>query len=385
MRAGPDDKLIEFLHRVNRFPNSDSSTKWRNWSTSRIQLRHRRDPKETLDMTFTPIHSLLGGCILGASVYSALVLQGVRLGCSGFFHSCFRELVNGGKKGITEWKWAMVAGFVTSGAVLRFFDGNLTKALGITIFDKAPLLGGDLYKIVIAGVLVGLGTRLANGCTSGHMLSGLSRLSKRSFVATGVFFPTAVITANYLDTIPKYAGTAAIQSMSTTLPSPLTAISLTLIPYLLYAHVIPALGVSSKLKSIMASFLMSFHFGIGLALAGMTQTSKVLSFFKFPGISNNHGAWDPSLMMVVVGGLLPNLVLWQVQAKKLKAAKFGGPIDVSTSNKIDTRLVLGSLLFGIGWGFSGICPGPAMTNAVNAGFPLFLGAMGVGGLLADTF
>ena len=76
-------------------------------------------------------------------------------------------------------------------------------------------------------------------------------------------------------------------------------------------------------------------------------------------------------MMVVIGGLLPNLVLWQVKAKKLKSAKFGGAIHVSDNKQIDGKLVLGSLLFGLGWGYSGICPGPALTNAVNAGFPLF--------------
>ena len=110
---------------------------------------------------------------------------------------------------------------------------------------------------------------------------------------------------------------------------------------------------------ILASLVCGFIFGLGLLISGMTQPSKVLGFLDILGIRS--GTWDPSLAVVMAAALAVSGVgylLVQRQAKPVLAPKF----DLSTKTGIDTPLVAGSALFGIGWGLVGLCPGPALEN-----------------------
>jgi uncharacterized membrane protein YedE/YeeE len=106
---------------------------------------------------------------------------------------------------------------------------------------------------------------------------------------------------------------------------------------------------------ILASLVCGFIFGLGLLISGMTQPSKVLGFLDI------FGVWDPSLAVVMVAALAVSGVgylLVQRQSQPVLAPKF----DLSTKTGIDTPLVAGSALFGIGWGLVGLCPGPALEN-----------------------
>ena len=117
-------------------------------------------------------------------------------------------------------------------------------------------------------------------------------------------------------------------------------------------------------------FFVGLLFGIGLILAGMTDPSKVLGFLDLAG------TWDPSLAFVMGGGILVGLGAFAV-AKKRTRSFLGGAMHVPTARDIDKRLVLGSLLFGVGWGLAGFCPGPAIVSAA-AGQPkamVFIAAM----------
>ena len=110
---------------------------------------------------------------------------------------------------------------------------------------------------------------------------------------------------------------------------------------------------------ILASLLCGFVFGIGLLISGMTQPSKVLGFLDIIGIRT--GAWDPSLAVVMAAALAVSGVgylIVQRRPQPVLAPKF----DLSTKTGIDTPLVAGSALFGIGWGLVGLCPGPALEN-----------------------
>ena len=99
-------------------------------------------------------------------------------------------------------------------------------------------------------------------------------------------------------------------------------------------------------------------FAVGLALAGMTQPSKVIAFFDF---SRGLASWDPSLALVMAGGMA---VYWPVfrLVRRRERPLLDGRFHLPTRNDIDRRLIGGAALFGIGWGLAGFCPGPALTS-----------------------
>ena len=121
------------------------------------------------------------------------------------------------------------------------------------------------------------------------------------------------------------------------------------------------------------SFIAGLVFGIGLLLSGMSSPAKVLGFLDL------GGRWDPSLAFVMAGAIAVAAIAFAI-AKRMRVSLSGAPMRLSTSTTIDRRLVVGGLLFGIGWGLAGFCPGPALVAAA-AGYGkavLFCGAMLVG-------
>lgn len=127
------------------------------------------------------------------------------------------------------------------------------------------------------------------------------------------------------------------------------------------------------MKHRLSEFSAGLIFGIGLILSGMTDPGKVLGFLDLAG------AWDPSLALVMGGAILVGGVgFWWAQRRTTNL--LGGELNLSQSNLIDRRLVLGSLTFGVGWGLAGFCPGPALVS-LGAGQPkaiVFVLAMLVG-------
>jgi len=104
-----------------------------------------------------------------------------------------------------------------------------------------------------------------------------------------------------------------------------------------------------------SEFVVGLLFGLGLMLSGMTDPSKVLGFLDL------FGAWDPSLMLVMGGAIAVGFFAFAV-AQKRTTNFLGGALHLPTSSQIDQRLVLGSLVFGAGWGLAGFCPGPALVS-----------------------
>jgi len=101
--------------------------------------------------------------------------------------------------------------------------------------------------------------------------------------------------------------------------------------------------------------------GLGLILSGMANPAKVVGFLDVAG------PWDPSLGLVMGGGLVAGSIGFAL-LKKQPTTLLGEPLNLPTSRKIDLRLIMGSVLFGIGWGISGICPGPGLV-LLGAGIP----------------
>ena len=126
------------------------------------------------------------------------------------------------------------------------------------------------------------------------------------------------------------------------------------------------------------SFIAGLIFGVGLIISGMTNPAKVQGFLDL------FGRWDPSLAFVMGGAIAVGLIAFQV-AKKRSTTLLGGPMQLPTRRDIDAPLVLGSLLFGAGWGLGGFCPGPAITALGAGSIPalIFVAAMLVGMLIFD--
>jgi uncharacterized membrane protein YedE/YeeE len=96
-------------------------------------------------------------------------------------------------------------------------------------------------------------------------------------------------------------------------------------------------------------------FGVGLILSGMTDPGKVIGFLDLAG------TWDPSLGFVMAGAIAVGFVAFRLAGKRGRAF-LGGAMHLPTRRDIDNRLVGGSVVFGIGWGLAGFCPGPALVS-----------------------
>ena len=103
------------------------------------------------------------------------------------------------------------------------------------------------------------------------------------------------------------------------------------------------------------SFVLGLVFGVGLYVSGMTQPSKVLGFLDI------LGDWDPSLAFVMAGAVAVGLVAFSF-ARRRGRTLLGDELRLPRITEIDASLVVGSLIFGIGWGLSGICPGPGIVD-----------------------
>jgi uncharacterized membrane protein YedE/YeeE len=128
----------------------------------------------------------------------------------------------------------------------------------------------------------------------------------------------------------------------------------------------------------LSALVVGLLFGLGLMLAGMTDPGKVIGFLDLAG------NWDPSLAFVMGGAIAVGLGAFAL-ARRRTVAFLGGAMHLPTARDIDKRLLLGSLLFGIGWGLGGFCPGPALVSLAtgNAKAIVFVVAMLAGMALVD--
>lgn len=142
--------------------------------------------------TFFPLgmeHYLLGGVLVGVGIAIPFIMTGLVVGVSSFFTAVWSYVHQGWffqtdwYRRSRGWKWYLVAGLVSGGAVFTLFFGT-------TVVTAVPW-----WQLLVAGVLVGVGTRMSGGCTSGHGICGLASLEKVSLVATDTFLTTAIVVA----------------------------------------------------------------------------------------------------------------------------------------------------------------------------------------------
>jgi uncharacterized membrane protein YedE/YeeE len=127
------------------------------------------------------------------------------------------------------------------------------------------------------------------------------------------------------------------------------------------------------------AFLAGGLFGAGLLISGMTDTTKVQGWLDV------FGDWDPTLAFVLGGAILPMAVAWQFTTRRARSV-LGTDFPAKPDPRLGHNLVIGSVLFGAGWGLAGLCPGPAIASLGwgGVGGLVFLLAMGVGMLVAPA-
>lgn len=350
-------------------------------------------------MPFTPIQTLVGAGMMGMSAYHVLILNGKVLGVSGFahrttswigfqshnlldLHTPAEDTSKAPNPDPEHLALLSIVGLVAGGVVLGLFRQPLETQLQtqlVDIYNPTSANGGQAVGLALAGILVGLGSRLSNGCTSGHMLCGVSRAAPRSLVATMVFFPVAVLTRLLAGGLTPFSLNLAPEH-SVGQPSWLALVLLQL-PMLFYRYGAAFLNGFAGERSArrLVAFTTSLHFALGLIVSGMLRPSKILNFLNFTPTAIQGGSWDPSLALVVVSGILPQLLIWittlgkhirQPDTRPAFSTNWSVPMPgAQWWDGIDTRLVLGATLFGVGWGLCGICPGPmaVLLGAASAG------------------
>jgi uncharacterized protein len=307
----------------------------------------------------TALSSLVGGILIGLSAATLLLCNGDILGASGIISSVFISPPSSLVDPSQHWKLVFIASFLLSASSFYSSTFRLTSA-ALSPFGYA-----------IAGLLVGFGTRLGNGCTSGHGICGLARLSKRSFVAVATFMGTAAMTI-VLMSWPSSRFLRSSGDATPPLPAvgsflSLASLGLSLFALLRYGKN----GTKDDTAKIGPAALAGILFAHGLKLSGMTKSSKIFSFLDVRTIE--RGTWDPSLAFVMGGGVTVSWLAYQMvegyQSLSMPllqhpvALNPGSKFCVPTKTQIDRNLVVGSAIFGLGWGIAGICPGPGLFLA----------------------
>jgi uncharacterized protein len=221
------------------------------------------------------------------------------------------------------------------------------------------------YTPFVAGLLSGVGTKFGAGCTSGHMLCGLARLSIRSLVATMTFCATAVITSHLLDTAPGCVVTGLVSETvpchTLVHPSSDQAFGLLALAIALYgaSYGIRKFLTVGRISQTIVSVFSGFVFGTGLVISGLASPAKTLGFLALL-----PPKFDPSLLMVMAFGVLPNAVEIFVRGYNLGPRAAVSGFDLPARKDVPVSLVAGAAVFGVGWGLSGICPGPGIVAAM---------------------
>jgi uncharacterized protein len=259
-----------------------------------------------------------------------------------------------------QWKFVLLGSFLVT---VQLFLWAVHPHLA-----AAPQPATDVpttTALLVGGFLVGLGTKLGNGCTSGHGICGLARFSIRSIAAVLSFMAVGVVTSVAISASPmlhRELRTTGVPDYSAVLGWAVTAWTIGL------ALTTP----QPRTKEMYGAIASGFLGALGLVVGGMVNTSKVIGFLDISRLwKNGSDDYDPTLLCVMGAGVVISRLSYQIidQTKPpLCAPKWCIP----SNQTIDRRLVGGAVLFGAGWALTGICPGPALWQLGAGSIPVAL-------------
>lgn len=287
--------------------------------------------------TNASVLALLGGLLIGCVAALRMLTLGRVTGISGIFG----ELVTFVASDDSLFRFTFVAGLLVGGAVSSIvFKGCYDDWSGV-----------PLVRILIGGFLVGFGTSLGSGCTSGHGVCGLGSLRLRSLVAVGTFMTTGIITATVAGTADYLAPFENTLTLSSASIFAFVCMFVCALLGVLSYH-IPA--GNKKLWVITIEAASGLFFAFALAISNMTKLGATLAFLDLK-------RFNPALMFVMGGAILVTFLSFR-SIYKLAFPVINDKWSLPTKTEIDRNLVLGSVIFGVGWGLVGACPGPALAN-----------------------
>ena len=304
--------------------------------------------------TFQPLAACIGGGFIGIACGAYMLFAGRIAGNSGALKAALL-----GPREPT--KLAFLGGLAVAGLLMKWALPDCFEALPVPSLSLAA-----------AGLAVGFGTALGNGCTSGHGLCGLSRLSLRSLVAVPTFMVAAIATATM-----RSGGVIGAPLPMAGTPQPTLELAGRLAAGLLAALPPCALLPTSGAKEAYAGLWSGACFGVGLSIGGMVRPSVVTNALSL-------AQFDGTLWALFITALLVTFVAYRVAAR---AGVQAASTFTSASGKVDIPLVVGALAFGVGWGLSGLCPGPHLVtlaaHPTSAGLLLMLASVSTGMALAQ--
>lgn len=247
------------------------------------------------------IEAIKGGAIMSAACVLAYVLIGKLIGMSSIlaaFAKCFID-------SFFKSKVALLSGIMFATGLIYLFSDLQHK------YQSANRQKPEVY--LVAGFLVGFGTRMAGGCTSGHGLLGLPRLSPKSIVAVVTFLSVAILTATFH--LENYIPSIGLDALNVNFLGKFDNETLAklLIGVALLTLLFSIVPIQNELpvptlieRSIL--FVSGGIFALGLLISGMVSRDKVHNFLNF---KPTVGSWDPSLMFVMASGVLLNFIPFQ--------------------------------------------------------------------------
>ena len=289
------------------------------------------------------------------------------------------------------WKLVLLASFVMTSSIL--FGTQYARDNRTETDQNVPIVSPIAYTM--AGLLVGFGTRLGNGCTSGHGVCGMARLSPRSFTAVATFMTTAILTVFLTSPTANWADRTSFLRTDTVLPLD-SQLGMQFTFFVVAVALAAPLFAKTKAdpSRLGPAALAGSMFASGLAISQMVVGSKLFGFLNVAAIAN--GTWDPTLVTVLGAAVGISFLSYQFvegcgvckNAMALKCPWNAPQFSVPTNRVIDRQLVLGSAIFGIGWALALLCPGPALflaatgnQNILYRWLPAFL----LGSMAAERF
>ena len=288
------------------------------------------------------INSVIGGSIMALSSSLHLYLEGKITGISGAIFRCI-SLSN------FSYNFSFIIGMVfISSFIKTFFAPSTTFLEKNSKFVENLSISG----FALAGFLVGFGAKMGNGCTSGHGVCGLPRLSKRSFVAISFFMIFGIFMATLKSSFPFLRPKSEFKIFEENNIYYYTFI-LSSITFLVNAWNAYKKGF---FRDIIISFGIGVIFGYGLIESGMLQRHIVIDFLT---AGKN---WNPQLIFVLGSAVGINFFTFNFILKKISKPRFKEIYDLPMNKIVDNKLCIGASIFGMGWGLAGICPGPAVLT-----------------------
>jgi uncharacterized membrane protein YedE/YeeE len=281
------------------------------------------------------VSELLGGALIGLACTAHLMFSGRITGISGIIKDVMQKQ--------SSWALALVVGMLITASFLPA--------------PPDPKISG--FHTAFAGLLVGIGSQMANGCTSGHGVCGLARRSKRSMVAVGTFMITALSMCNRkipeLPALDKFlAGAPGIPFKG-------------VLGFVLILVILIALNefVWKRSREGMANLITAMTtgsvFALGLSISGLNNPHRIRASLNW--CAGFH-SWDSVLLFGFAGSILVTGFLFPIILQRQHPA-FHAHFEIPTDQDIDPRLIIGSALFGLGWSIAGVCPGPGIFGLAS--------------------